>query len=75
MLETHFVDELDEHPLFTYIHNQDLEVTQPSFFSDHVGKEMPNLLIGDEKGFVQVAVNLIQNAIQNSRNEGSVKVL
>lgn len=36
---------------------------------------MPNLLIGDEKGFVQVAVNLIQNAIQNSRNQGSVKVL
>ena len=36
---------------------------------------MPQLLIGDEKGFEQVAVNLIQNAIKNSRHNGQVKVL
>ena len=36
---------------------------------------MPQLLIGDEKGFEQVAVNLIQNAIKNSRHNGHVKVL
>tara|TARA_B110000285_G_scaffold226948_1_gene287444 strand:- start:154 stop:366 length:213 start_codon:yes stop_codon:yes gene_type:complete len=39
------------------------------------GKQMPQLLIGDEKGFEQVAVNLIQNAIKNSRHHGRVKVL
>ena len=36
---------------------------------------MPHLLSGDEKGFEQAAVNIISNAIQNSRNKGLVKVI
>ena len=36
--------------------------------------KLPRVVRGDSKCLVQVAVNIVQNAIQNSRDNGKVKV-
>ena len=51
------------HPLFMYI-------SQPERFIC-----LPQQLIGDHNRLEQCIVNMVQNAIQNSRNNGKVKVL